>query len=168
MSKRMNPVDFAMQVVLNLLGLVIRVTIEHLIPALFYVAVWITAQLMGFLAGAVPGMSAGAVVVLSWVGWIAMSLLFWPVVKGAGMPAGQAWLLLLGGGTIVGLTAGGTVARTWIENVHYEDHVDPVALFGFHREMFTPSEQADEYIDLEELMQDGVVLGEDLGYREHR
>lgn len=168
MSKRFNPVDLAMQIVLNLLGLVIKITIEHLIPALFFVAVWITAQLMGLLAQVIPGITAGAVVLVSWTGWTALSLLFWPVLKGAGVPPGQVWLLLLGGGTVVGLAAGGSVARTWVENVHYEENVDPVALFGFHQEMFTPSEQADEYIDLEELMQDGVVLGEDLGYREHR
>jgi hypothetical protein len=136
--------------------------IQFWIPAIFALAVWLTAGLFMVLANRTGCVrSAGAVIALATVGWGLATLLLYPWLVGLGMDLDVALRRLFVVGGLWGLCVGRAVAQQWDPGRPADTDHTPSRLLKVTEHMLTPEGDEVDDVDLEALFKDGVVLGVD-------
>ena len=148
---------------LDVVQWVFAIAVTFAIPALFKIAVWVTNAAVGIYTNTNRRMlSEGLIVLLSMIGWAAIALLATPLllVAGATMPAAFIGAAIAGG--IWGLCVGYQVSQQQAMLITQQPQLDPARHFGLPSHFYTATTEPIETISADELLQQGVVLGEDV------
>lgn len=144
--------------------MILQIFFTQILPALFFVGVWLTEQILTLIPWSSLPVQPGKAVLVSVVLWTITALVIFPLSMGTDVLFGPSliWILLLG--SIWGLTVGGTIARNWSSSPLSRPQVAPSRKLGINPDMLTPDEE-EENITIEDLLRGGAFVGKNVGAR---
>lgn len=145
---------------LLLLTLLPLLILRQLLPALFQVAILLTRTLFALLFSLTGyGLAHGALILLAGALWAGGALLLWPLV-GWLLPTATTFWLLTGVGGLWGLCVGHQAGLLWQADLLRRPDADPQRLFDLPASFFRREPDPPPAYDLDDLLRQGIILGQ--------
>ena len=153
-------VDMMMNEALKALGFAVKLLFKVILPAIFDLALFISQQFIGWLERSWPTMPTGMVVLIATAAWSIVGLLVSPLfMTGTQTPAESVGLGLIAG-AILGLFVGNRLAQKWMPMPPIQQLTNDWGIPEHALEI----EAEEEAIPIDQLWNDGVILGQDINH----
>jgi len=144
--------------ILKALTFAVRLLVQVVIPAIFGLALFISQQFMGWLQRCWPQMPAGMVVLIATAAWSIVGVLVSPLlITGTQTPAESVGLGLIAG-AVLGVCVGSRLAQEWMPHLPMQQIANDWGIPEHALEI----EEEEEAIPIDQLWNEGVILGQDL------